>query len=69
MKADETIFLTVAQVAALVGRSERTVMHWRSNGVGPPSQWHGRALLYLRGEVAKWMKQHREQLEKGKMPR
>jgi predicted DNA-binding transcriptional regulator AlpA len=48
-------YLTPAEVAEILGVSERTLNRWHSLRQGPPRCKIGRAVRYLADSVAAWM--------------
>jgi hypothetical protein len=49
------------RVAAMLGRSPRTLQRWRTNGKGPPSTKIGREVFYEPNDLQKWV-------DEGKIP-
>jgi excisionase family DNA binding protein len=48
-------YLTPAEVAEVLGVSERTLNRWHSMRQGPPRCKIGRAVRYVASSVANWM--------------
>ncbi|WP_329311652.1 helix-turn-helix transcriptional regulator [Streptomyces sp. NBC_01262] len=49
-------FLTTAELAVLVRRSEATVRGWRHRGTGPRGARVGKGVLYREDVVKAWLK-------------
>ena len=48
--------MSVDELAALVGRSRRTVLDWNSRGEGPRYIRLGRRIAYRPSDIEKWLK-------------
>jgi hypothetical protein len=48
-------FLTKEELAAELGRNERTLDRWDALDVGPPRTHVGRKIFYRRASVQKWL--------------
>ena len=48
--------MIVDELAALVGRSRRTVLDWNSRGEGPRYIRLGRRIAYRPSDIEKWLK-------------
>lgn len=51
-------YLTVEQVAALIGRTPRAVYNLNYRGAGPIPYPNGRRVLYYGREVEEWIRQN-----------
>jgi excisionase family DNA binding protein len=47
--------VTTPELAGLLKISERTLLKWRAEGVGPNFKRVGRRVLYRRSDVASWL--------------
>ncbi|MDA1315122.1 MAG: DNA-binding protein [Acidobacteria bacterium] len=65
MKDDQSVlsdYLTKAELAQQLGRSERTLDRWAVLRTGPPrTRAGGRKILYNRGRVEQWLERQTEQ--------
>lgn len=52
----ETVVYTAEQFAEIVGKSLRTIYHWRRIGYGPRGFRIGRSLHYLKTDVDAWLR-------------
>jgi len=52
-------FLNTAQAAHYLGLSERTMVYWRCEGVGPTPRRHGRFVRYHIDDLDAWSKGER----------
>jgi excisionase family DNA binding protein len=50
-------YLTIGEAAAYLQRPVQTLYRWRVQGYGPPAAKVGRALLYRRSEIDRWMRE------------
>ena len=46
-------------LAAVLGRSQRTIQRWRALGEGPAYSRMGREIIYHRDDVRAWLKSRR----------
>jgi excisionase family DNA binding protein len=54
-------FMTTPEVATLLRTKVPTVRSWRRLGTGPPYfRLNGKKVLYRRGEVEAWIRDHRD---------
>lgn len=51
--------LTTAQLAGLLGRSEKALRDWRSRRFGPPWYQLGGRVVYLKADVERWIAEQR----------
>lgn len=55
-------FLTLREVAAMLGVSEPTVYGWRYKGEGPPGyRLNGGRVRFRESDVAAWVEEQRDQ--------
>ena len=55
---DDDDLLLLEEVAEITRQSVSTLRWLRHRGVGPPAFRLGRRLMFRRGEVLEWIKQH-----------
>lgn len=55
--------LTEAEVAAIAEVETKTVTNWRTNRYGPPFTKMGKAVIYRREAVLRWLEQHEKETE------
>lgn len=53
---DDTVWMTLPEVATVLRVSPRTLYAWREEGGGPPGFRVGRRLLFDRDEVKGWVR-------------
>ncbi|MEU4372447.1 helix-turn-helix transcriptional regulator [Pseudonocardia alni] len=52
--------MTVAEVSAMTRIPRGTLLNWRSQGRGPVGFRLGRAVMYERRDVLRWLQEQRE---------
>lgn len=55
--APEQVFLTVQEVADLLGASPGTIRAWIAKGEGPPTMRFGKQIRYRPERVMEWVEQ------------
>jgi hypothetical protein len=48
-------YLSRAELAQEIGRTERTLARWAAQGIGPPITWLGRTPYYHAPSVRAWL--------------
>ena len=56
---DEAVVCDTAEAAALLRISPRTLVAWRSRGMGPTYVKVGRRVVYLQRDIVAWLYQQR----------
>lgn len=51
-------YLSVPELAALLGVPRATIYNWRYQGLGPRAYRIGNRLLFSRSSVDEWLEQH-----------
>ncbi|GAA4983368.1 helix-turn-helix domain-containing protein [Pseudonocardia tropica] len=57
---DQTTLMTTAEVADVLRRPTSTLRYWRHLGEGPRSFRIGRAVVYSREDVERWIAEQRD---------
>jgi excisionase family DNA binding protein len=54
-------YLTIGEAAAYMRRPVETLRKWRSQGPGPRAARAGRAVIYRRSEIDRWMREREQE--------